>query len=312
MLSGMEYKHVVYKDALRHEGIWLCTSHSHELLVQNPQAPNYLMTTNISQDYSYPLLVLFAGTARWFAGQSLRFVSQPGMFGIEYIRSGDALIKKDGREILVQTGEVYFLSEHSPDEYSTGPSGSLSKRYIMLTGAAHEYLLRLLNLWERQTMRVRAPRQFEALMRRMTRLMTEHPPDIGLQASTLAYQILLALSQSIQPTRPQIVKHALAFMQKNLQQPVKLGDLCEHLGVSEAFLGRQFARYLHTSPIKYFLKQKLTWSANMLCSTSLTIKEIAYNAGYEDPFYFSKQFKMEFGMSPSEYRKTHPLGIKKE
>ncbi len=103
----MRYKHVVYKDALRHEGIWLCTSHSHELLVHNPQAPNYLMTTNISQDYTYPLLVLFAGNARWFAGERLRFVSQPGMFGIEYVRSGDALIKIEDKEILVQPGSVF-------------------------------------------------------------------------------------------------------------------------------------------------------------------------------------------------------------
>ncbi len=76
-------------------------SHSHELLVHNPQAPNYLMTTNISQDYTYPLLVLFAGNARWFAGERLQFVSQPGMFGIEYVRSGDALIKIEDKEILV-------------------------------------------------------------------------------------------------------------------------------------------------------------------------------------------------------------------
>ncbi len=61
----------------------------------------------------------------------------------------------------------------------------------------------------------------------------------------------------------------------------------------------------------YFLKQKLTWSANMLCTTSLTIKEIAYNAGYEDPFYFSKQFRIQFGMSPTQYRKIHALSLDK-
>ncbi len=100
-------------------------------------------------------------------------------------------------------------------------------------------------------------------------------------------------------------------MQKNMRQQFTLGDLCKHLEISEACLRRQFSRHLHTAPMTYFLKQKLTWSANMLCTTSLTIKEIAYNAGYEDPFYFSKQFRIQFGMSPTQYRKIHALSLDK-
>ena len=305
----MQYKQIVHKDAGRHESIWLCTSHSHELLVHNPYAPNYLMTTHISQDYTFPLIVLFSGRSRWFEGQRLRFVSQPGMFGIEYVRSGNAIVRKGNEDILVQPGEVYLMGHDFPEEYMTGPAGSLSKRYVMLTGPAHETLLRLMDLWGRKTLKLQQPQKFEALLRRMTRLLAQSPPDVGMQASALAYQILLVLSQSIQPSVPRIVERALDFMQHNLQRQLKLQDLCAQLGVNEAYLGRKFAQYLKISPIKYFLKQKLSWSANMLCTTSLTIKEIAYRAGYEDPFYFSKQFKQQFGISPRQYRKNHAVTI---
>ena len=305
----MQYKQIVHKDDKRHESIWLCTSHSHELLVHSPYAPNYLMTTHISQDYSFPLLVLFSGKARWFAEQRLRFVSQPGMFGIEYVRSGNAIVRKGKEEILVQPGEVYFLGSDFPGEYLTGPAGSLSKRYVMLTGPAHENLLRLMDLCGRKTLKLQQPQQFEALLRQMTGLLAESPPDVGMRASALAYQILLVLSQSIQPRIPRILEHALGFMQQNLQRQLTLQEICAHLGVNEAYLGRYFAQHLQTSPIKYFLKQKLSWSANMLCTTSLPVKEIAYRAGYEDPFYFSRQFKRQFGLSPRQYRKNHAVTV---
>jgi AraC family transcriptional regulator, transcriptional activator of pobA len=44
-----------------------------------------------------------------------------------------------------------------------------------------------------------------------------------------------------------------------------------------------------------------------LSTTSLSIKEIAYEIGYIDPFYFSNQFKKYFGTSPKQYRETNLL-----
>ena len=45
-------------------------------------------------------------------------------------------------------------------------------------------------------------------------------------------------------------------------------------------------------------------AASLLVSTSLSVKEIANNVGYEDQLVFSKAFKKKFGMSPKNY-KTH-------
>jgi AraC-like DNA-binding protein len=41
----------------------------------------------------------------------------------------------------------------------------------------------------------------------------------------------------------------------------------------------------------------------LLQTTSNTIAEVAYSVGINDPFYFSKCFKNQFGVSPSAYRK---------
>ena len=41
----------------------------------------------------------------------------------------------------------------------------------------------------------------------------------------------------------------------------------------------------------------------LLKDDTLTVAEVSYKIGIEDPFYFSKSFKSYFGISPSQFRK---------
>mgnify|MGYP001542153363 FL=1 len=45
-------------------------------------------------------------------------------------------------------------------------------------------------------------------------------------------------------------------------------------------------------------------AAELLLKTDVTVAEVAYQVGINDPFYFSKCFKAQFGVSPSTYQKN--------
>ena len=45
-------------------------------------------------------------------------------------------------------------------------------------------------------------------------------------------------------------------------------------------------------------------AAELLLKTDVTVAEVAYQVGINDPFYFSKCFKAQFGVSPSAYQKN--------
>ena len=306
----MPYKPILHHDSTKQERLWLCTSYIDELLIPDQaHRSQYIDTSHLSGIFAQPLTVLFAGYGRWFAGQRMKRHGQSGVLGIEYVRSGNVVLTKNRQEVLVEAGNVYFLWEDFPDEDRTGPAGHLCKRIVWITGTIQDTLLRLLQLWGKEHLRLARPRQCEALMRQLTTLLAHNPLDVDMQASTLAYQLLLFLGQSCQPSRPSIIEKALMFMQHNLHCQLHVRDLCEHLGVNERYLGRLFSAHVGMSPIRYFLQQKLTWSANLLCSTSLSIKEVAYEAGYTDPFYFSTQFKKQFGVSPKYYRRSNRLSL---
>ncbi len=58
------------------------------------------------------------------------------------------------------------------------------------------------------------------------------------------------------------------------------------------------------SPKEYLRIIRMKKAAELLISTDTTVSEAAYKVGISDPFYFSKCFKAQFGVSPSVYQKS--------
>lgn len=303
----MGYRYIIHKDAEKEENIWICTSHFHELFVPNPDALQYIDISHLSGKFTEPLTVLFAGHGRWFNVRRMERNGQPGIIGIEYVRNGDLVLIKDKRQLVVDKGDVYFLRKDFPDADCIGPAGSMSKYYLWLTGTILENLLHSLNLRRIESFHLDHPEIFESMMKKMVGLLAKNPPDVDYLASALAFQILLFLGRSIRQQIPLILKDTMAYIQSNLQNRLDIKDICTHLNINEIYLRRLFLKYIKVSPMKYILEQKLIWSANLLTTTSLSIKEVAYEIGYLDPFYFSNQFKKYFGKSPKQYREMNQL-----
>lgn len=66
-----------------------------------------------------------------------------------------------------------------------------------------------------------------------------------------------------------------------------------------------FKEYSGISPINYIIKIRIEKAKELLLSSSLNISEISSLVGYENSMYFSRLFKKNNGMSPTEYRKKN-------
>ena len=58
------------------------------------------------------------------------------------------------------------------------------------------------------------------------------------------------------------------------------------------------------SPIKYITKKRISYACDLLVSNKHSVSDIASMAGYSDVYYFSRVFKENTGMSPSDYKKS--------
>ncbi|MFR9565238.1 MAG: substrate-binding domain-containing protein [Rikenellaceae bacterium] len=79
-------------------------------------------------------------------------------------------------------------------------------------------------------------------------------------------------------------------------------DMYEEMGLSRVQLFRTVKRLTEMSPNEILRLERLKQGDELLRTTSKTIAEIAYAVGYTAPSYFSKCYKEQFGLSPTEVR----------
>ncbi|MEZ4858305.1 MAG: response regulator [Flavobacteriaceae bacterium] len=75
----------------------------------------------------------------------------------------------------------------------------------------------------------------------------------------------------------------------------------KEMGVSRMQLHRKLRAITGQSTTEFIRSQRLKLATTLLSSSSATISEIAFSVGFNDPSYFTKCFKQEFGYAPSDY-----------
>jgi AraC-like DNA-binding protein len=100
-----------------------------------------------------------------------------------------------------------------------------------------------------------------------------------------------------------IVNSAIRYMQNHIDQSITVEELANHLNYSTSYLYSLFKEDTGYSPINYFNHLKIQEACKYLSFTDMSIKEISFELGFNDPFYFSRLFKKMMELSPTEYRK---------
>lgn len=99
------------------------------------------------------------------------------------------------------------------------------------------------------------------------------------------------------------VERALSLMTKLVREKLSSDDLAGMLGISEEYFIRLFRHHVGMSPFQYFTRLKIEAASAVLIDNQLTIGDVGYRFGFENPFHFTKVFKKCTGLSPREYRK---------
>lgn len=101
---------------------------------------------------------------------------------------------------------------------------------------------------------------------------------------------------------PLPLRQALTYVQQNYDKKISTEDLCAHCNLSPQHLIRLFKKHMGMTPLQYINKSKTMHAIELLRTSELSVKEIAYALGFDNPNYFSRLFSKEQHSSPSEVR----------
>ena len=93
-------------------------------------------------------------------------------------------------------------------------------------------------------------------------------------------------------------------MEKHLpESDVKVDDIGSDIGLSRVQLYRKLKAITGLSPAELLRQMRLQKAHDLIMHSDLPISAIAYDTGFSSPGYFSKCFRDEYGISPSDIRK---------
>ena len=81
-----------------------------------------------------------------------------------------------------------------------------------------------------------------------------------------------------------------------------LASVCE---ISESCLKRLFKKKFGVSVKKYIIQKKMNYACELLSVRRYSVNQIAEMCNFSDIYFFSRQFKEQIGVSPTEYIKKY-------
>jgi len=81
-------------------------------------------------------------------------------------------------------------------------------------------------------------------------------------------------------------------------------DYANLMGLGRTVFYKKVRGVTGYSPNEYLRVIRMKKAAELLLTEDLTVAEISYKVGINDPYYFSKCFKNQFGIAPSIYQKN--------
>lgn len=140
----------------------------------------------------------------------------------------------------------------------------------------------------------------------------DHPGrwhDMAMRAhlSVLLITLHRAQSQSVSNDRAasRMRQHAAAFQQlveQRFRETRRIADYADGLAVSPTHLNRICRQTLGTSALSVIERRIALEARRQLLFSTLSVKQIGAELGYDDPAYFSRFITRMLGMSPAKFR----------
>jgi AraC-like DNA-binding protein len=117
--------------------------------------------------------------------------------------------------------------------------------------------------------------------------------------------LLRADAKAIESIDQRLLKRAVDVIENNMKDPsFGVEEMSREIGMSRANLNRKIKSITGFPPSELIRNIRLRRAATLLLNKADSVSQIGFIVGFDDHSYFSKLFKKQFGVPPSEYALT--------
>lgn len=137
--------------------------------------------------------------------------------------------------------------------------------------------------------------------------MTANLPDMKRHSERMIERSCALVRSNWSSNYSQSIGIALDYIHRNLSRPISVIEIAEAVSLTPNCFSTKFHEEVGIPATAYISKQRMRTAAGLLVYTNLGISSICTHVGMLDGNYFSRCFKKEYGLSPTEFRKAGKL-----
>ncbi len=221
-----------------------------------------------------------------------------------FVTQGRMIARLDSRDVDLRTGDllwippgvtrVFQVKESNPAFSDYRIHFDVTRDGVMLVPGPYPIVRH--DAWEVQPVLQLLARAYSSPHRHQRELIR----GLLLSLSCVVFDLEEAGSGLSAAQRLLVEDHLNAHIDEGLSA----ADLAHLLGLSRDHFSRLFRETYGSSPRTYLKRERIQVSAHRLLESNITVRELAFEMGYNDPNLFTRQFREVLGCTPTQYRQN--------
>jgi len=214
-----------------------------------------------------------------------------------YVSKGEIAINGS----ILNEGDAYLLLPNEPHAYTYKRAENSRYYWVHFTGnKVSDVLIQFGVLkgknksWERKS-------EKDTILA----MLTEELVGCSDEASDYAVSLFFSLLSLFKAGNGKRKIYAEAVKELEGSGDVVIADIAKQYDLSPSHFIRSFKAAYGVTPNEYRQNYRVSKAMNLLKMTNLSVQDVAYQCGFEDPLYFSRIFRKRAGVSPTKYRKDN-------
>jgi AraC-like DNA-binding protein len=231
-----------------------------------------------------------------------------GFYGMEYVARGQGQLTMAGIEHKLLPGSIFAYKPLTEHCIVTNRDDPLVKYFIDFSGVDAQRIIGRKVLGAQGVAYLHQVQPIHDLFDQLV--------ETGLKGGGLAPSLcsllleLLSLRIEENAHTPleahgrarQSFERCRSELQKNFRTIQSVSELAERTHMDPAYLARLFDRFIGESPHEMLTRLKVNEAAAHLIGGRFTVKEVAAQVGFLDPYHFSRVFKKHHGIPPARFQ----------
>lgn len=226
-------------------------------------------------------------------------------FLLMYIKDGEGTISFDGKTLRAKAGDVVLLNCYKPHAYKTAKwetlwchfDGNVSSEFFDLIYQSAGCVFSLKNSQL-------IPQYLEEILELLKDGKMVNEPLLSCKLHRMLAELHIISSEYSHDINEQTNSaKAITYIKNNHDKKISIHDLANHVCMSVYYFSRIFKKSTGYSPYEYITMVRLNRAKDLLKTTKLSIKEIAFKIGFNSEANFITCFKQHHTFTPNEFRK---------